>query len=63
MSYEFQNKDLFGGSTGLVEASRLEELMIWREFKQCNLSQGDWYLSRADAGDFFDVFGNKAKTE
>lgn len=31
--------------------------------KQYNLSQGDRYLNRVDAGNFFNVFGNKAKTE
>ena len=129
MSYEFENKDLFEGVTGVVEATRFEDLRLWQDIKkyrpewewkqslsgplitvgrlddrpicisvfvheiggerivfveptsqlvdykmidewllehlpesalqQHNLRQGSRYLNKVDAGNFFNVFGNK----
>lgn len=129
MSYEFENKDLFEGVTGVVEATRFEDLRRWPDVKkyrpewewkqslsgplitvgrlddrpicisvfvheiggerivfveptsqlvdykmidewllehlpesalqQHNLRQGYRYLNKVDAGNFFNVFGNK----
>ena len=131
MSYMFDNKDLFEGVTGVVEATRFEDLRLWQDVKkyrpewtldqslsgplvtvghigdrpicisvfvhtiggeriafveatsqlvdwkmieewlmehlpesalqQHNLKQGYHYLNKVDAGNFFNVFGNKAQ--
>lgn len=44
MSYEYQNRDLFDGVVAIVEITKYEERMLWKEYRE-RVPDGEWIQS------------------